>query len=452
MTVLGTGTGPVVGSPVVGGPVADGFVSARLGIRLQVTAGTPGGGRFADAVELGLRRNPNRAQLLVSRLLGKHIPVPVADVLSAAHQLGGCVRAVCGGRTPVVIGFAETATALGHGVAAVSAAGGGPASYLHTTRRPGPPGARVIRFCEEHSHAVDQSLAVLSDAVLTTDAPLVLVDDELTTGTTAVNAISALHRIWPRETYVLASLIDCRDERRRAEVERSVRALGATVLSVSLLEGRVRLPAGVLARAAELVSSLPGRGFPSATPHAVTGGQRPAAVPVSWLDCALPAGGPATGRHGWDADAERAAVGAMGSVATSLPVAGDARTLVLGDEELMYLPQLLAAALGREVRVSTTTRTPAVALDAPGYPLRTVLAYASTEDGRRPAFAYNVAPSEHADPGNAPGFDDIVLVTDARPASRAGPLAALLSRSAARGVHIVVLGQPADAVRPAGRS
>ncbi len=54
--------------------------------------------RLAESLEVGLRQNPKRAQLLVSRLLGKHIPVPVSDVLAAAHSLGALVRAAAPGR------------------------------------------------------------------------------------------------------------------------------------------------------------------------------------------------------------------------------------------------------------------------------------------------------------------------------------------------------------------
>ncbi len=169
----------------VAGQRWDRSVAGQLGIAVRVTPSFPDAARFVGAVEVGLRRNPNRAQLLVSRVLGKHIGVPVGEVRAAADALGSVVRSACAGQTPVVVGFAETATGLGHGVAAISAADGGPAPCLHTTRRPAPAGARVVRFSEEHSHATDQALVLLDDAGLRGNRPLVLVDDELTTGSTA---------------------------------------------------------------------------------------------------------------------------------------------------------------------------------------------------------------------------------------------------------------------------
>jgi len=209
------------------------------------------------------------------------------------------------------------------------------------------------------------------------------------------------------------------------------------VVSVSLLDGRVRLPADVLAAARELIASLPKQPEARARRSAVARGS--GRVPVSWRDVALPHGVPAIGSMGWGPDQERSARAAMSLAAAALPVARDDRTLVLGDEELMYLPQLLADALGSDVRTSTTTRTPAVTIDRPGYPLRTVLAFGSTEDGHRPAYAYNVAASQHADAGNAPGFDHIVLVTDAPRGPCTDELVGRLAESAGRSVHVITL-------------
>ena len=409
------------------------WVATRLDVDLAVRAAAGAlGPTVLDSIELGLRRNPRRAQLLVSRVLGKHIPVPVSDVLGAASLLGDLVRAAGAGGTPIVVGFAETATGLGHAVAAVSAADGGPAPYVHTTRRPAPPGARLVQFLEEHSHATDQTLALLpggivDDTTLRGDVPLVLVDDEISTGTTARNAIRALHAVWPRSRYVLASLLDSRTAEQRRQTEEFGAGLGAEVVSVSLLAGTVRTPADVLPRAAQLLEGLPDPTGPRGVP-----------VPVATSSVRLPAGVPTSAAHGWDAGCERLLTEVVHDLAGSLPVHRDGPTLVLGDEEFMYFPQRLAAALGGQVRTSTTTRSPAAAVDTTGYPLRSVLGFPATEDAGRAAFAYNVAPSAQADPGNAPGFDDIVFVTDAPVTGHVEEgLLRLLAVSARRAVHVV---------------
>jgi Phosphoribosyl transferase/TRSP domain C terminus to PRTase_2 len=408
------------------------WVGDRLGIDLVVRARVPVGATVLESVELGLRRNPRRAQLLVSRLLGKHVPAPVEEVLGAAHLLGGLVRDACRGGTPIVVGFAETATGLGHAVASVSGADGGGAPYVHTTRRPAPPAARLVQFLEEHSHATDQTLALVpggpvDDATLRADVPLVLVDDEISTGTTASNAIRALHAVWPRRRYVLASLLDSRTAEQQRQLTEFGAGLGAEVSSVALLAGTVTTPPDVLARAARLLDALP----------APTGADG-SSVPVVRHDGTLPDGVPTHAAQGWDRACEAALAAVVRDLAGTLPVHRDGRTLVLGDEEFMYVPQRLAAALGGRVRTSTTTRSPAAAVDTEGYPLRTVLGFPATEDAGRAAFAYNVAPSERIDPGNAPGFDDIVFVTDAPVAAHVeAGLLRLLAASARRSVHVV---------------
>jgi hypothetical protein len=129
------------------------------------------------------------------------------------------------------------------------------------------------------------------------------------------------------------------------------------------------------------------------------------------------------GRHGFPA-AERAAFDAAvrevaAALRPALPVAAGSRVLVLGTEELMYLPTRIAAELARALRpagadvlVSSTTRSPVVPVDDPGYAIRTRLSFGSSDDpadGPGPRFAYNVAPA-----GGAAPFDAVVLVADDR--------------------------------------
>ena len=385
-----------------------GWVAARTGAALH----TP-----LPVAELALRRNPKRAHLLVSLLLGKHVPVPATTVLGAAADLGALVRDALGGRTPYVVGFAETATALGHGVAAVCASDGGPAPYVHTTRRPAPAGVQPLRFEEEHSHAVDQALAVLDEAPLhDEDLPLVLVDDELSSGRTAVNAIRVLQARWPRRTYVLATLLDVRSDAQRQATAEAVADLGATLLDVSLVAGRVELPEGLTSRAADLVTA--------AAPEVA----RPASGSVRrWtLDAAA-----VNGAFGWDAAAEAALREAAHVLAGALRPHLPGSVLVMGDEEFMYAAQLTGAAL--DAATSSTTRSPALVVDEPGYPLRTALQFASTDEAGRTSFAYNVAPSGLPERGRAPGFDVVVLLSDGEP--REALTSALAG--AAPDVHVV---------------
>src|SRR5437899_10022590 len=105
------------------------WVAERLGVELA------GDDNLTDLLGLALRRNPKRAHLLVSNVLGKHVPQSPSVVYGHGFALGRRVRDLLGtdeARTAVVLGYAETATGLGHSVAD----GLGLAPCLHSTRRP----------------------------------------------------------------------------------------------------------------------------------------------------------------------------------------------------------------------------------------------------------------------------------------------------------------------------
>ncbi|MCI0385102.1 phosphoribosyltransferase [Streptomyces sp. CNQ085] len=382
------------------------WVAQRLGVRLEAPSGEEDG-RLRDLLGLALRRNPRRAHLLVSQVLGKHVPQLPGTVHGTGLRLGERVRELLGADAAraVVLGYAETATGLGHSVAD----GLGTAPYLHSTRRAVPGVEPVGGFEEEHSHATSHLLLPQDPRLLAGDGPLVLVDDEFSTGTTVMNTMTALHRAFPRERYVIVALTDLRGPQDRARLGKFAADLGARIDVVALATGTVRLPGDVLERGAALVEA-----HYSPPPRPATGfdpGQ------VRRVELGWPLGLPDGGRHGFTpahrARLEAALPAMAGRMAAHLPE-GARRVLVLGCEELMYAPLRLADALtgatGAEVRYSTTTRSPVLAVDEPGYAIRTRLVFPAhdgpadgTPDRPGDRYAYNIA---------GQGFDAVVAVVD----------------------------------------
>ncbi|WP_431033157.1 phosphoribosyltransferase [Streptomyces sp. P6-2-1] len=414
------------------------WVAERLGVRLS---GDPG---IEELLGLALRRNPKRAHLLVSHVLGKHVPRSPRLVAETGRALGREVRALLGDAADeaVVLGYAETATALGHCVAD----GIGTAPYLHSTRRPVPGIAPVGGFEEAHSHATSHLLLPADPGLLTAAGPLVLVDDEFSTGSTVINTLRELHALRPRTRYVVVALTDMRGPADRARLDALAAELGARIDLVAAVAGHVELPPDVLDRGLALVAAEEARQAAEARETAEArktaearettetgetaatgeGAAREAAAlrtagpartrPVHLsLAPDWPAGLPEGGRHGFapaDRDRLDAALPALAARMRAALPEGGGRLLVLGTEELMYTPLRLAEAVETgapewDVCFSTTTRSPVLAVDDPGYAIRTALAFPAHDepaDGPGPRYTYNVAGA---------GFDAILLVTDA---------------------------------------
>ncbi len=454
---------------------AGSWVQDRLDVRLD---GQPGadGLHVRDLLGLALRRNPRRAHLLVSAVLGKHVPTDPRLVRAAGLRLGALAATALGaparqgppavawraalagdgpaarqvldaalaGTAPVpgalVVGYAETATGLSQAVAEALGA-----ACLHSTRRAVPGADGYAGFEEEHSHATGHQLLPAEPEVLARLAdpasPLVLVDDELSTGRTVANTLRALHARTPREHYVVAALVDVRSATDHERLDALAAELGARVDAVALAAGSVRLPPDVLTRGERLVAAV--------APPAPR--ERPvpaaAALPVDW-----PARVPTTARFG-TAPRHAAAVAAAdlaGPAAADLAGAED--VLVLASEELMHAPLLLAAQLAQRlagtVRFSSTTRSPVLAVDADGYAVRSSAAFRSHDpavDGPGVRYAHNADRTARGEPP----WGALVLVVDSAsdPAALRAPDGALAALAPlAERLHLATL--PADVWSP----
>ncbi|MEW5631778.1 phosphoribosyltransferase domain-containing protein, partial [Streptomyces hydrogenans] len=109
-------------------------------------------------------------------------------------------------------------------------------------------------FEESHSHATSHLLLPEDPELLAGKGPLVLVDDEFSTGNTVLNTIRGLHERYPRDRYVVVALVDMRGPADRDRLTGFAAEIGARVDLISLAAGTVDLPDGVLEKGQELVA------------------------------------------------------------------------------------------------------------------------------------------------------------------------------------------------------
>lgn len=216
-----------------------------------------------DLFGVAVRQNDKRPFLFVSKVLGKHLPVDPSVLLAAGKLLAlawtgdsgwEAWSALVKGEVPppfeqvlarldgsrhtvevptLLIGFAETATGLAR---AVADAFDGDLRYVSTTREllPGP---EPLTFDEAHSHARTHLLHLdPTDPFWKRCRRAVLVDDEFTTGRTALRLIERLHGAFGIREFVLLTLLDNSTVEERTALEQR---LGVRITVTALLQGRI---------------------------------------------------------------------------------------------------------------------------------------------------------------------------------------------------------------------
>ena len=170
-----------------------------------------------DLLGFAQRINPKRAFLFVSKVLGRHIPVAPGTMRHAFTDLANLVPDDL--PEPIlVIGMAETAVGLSAGVHQALQTRYPNALLLNSTRHSqhnkNNTETLLTTFSEDHSHAsqhlIYQSADTVTQAQLLASKTLIMVDDEASTGNTCVNVVTALRNagLTELEQVHLTTLVD----------------------------------------------------------------------------------------------------------------------------------------------------------------------------------------------------------------------------------------------------
>lgn len=330
-------------------------------------------------------QNAKRSYLLVNPLQAKHMPVSPSQALSMMEALGQQI-AENHPAAKLVIGFAETATAIG---AVVAGCLGADCLYVQTTRETFPAASAWFDFAEEHSHAVEQRLCSEGfDGWLDQTDVVVLVDDEISTGKTLINMVNQIQKSFPKlaeKTIVAASILN----RVSAENTETLRQAGITC------EYLVKLPQDDYTAMVQAYDVQEGR---PVTPIKMQ-------MQCKQLPCqcdAEPRTGVCIGAY--QQDCETLADAFINTMLDGQMA--EQRILVLGTEECMFPALTLAKELEERmstgiVRCHATTRSPIGVCAERDYPIQSGWRLHSFYDSERVTYLYNIQ-----------DYDTVIVVSD----------------------------------------
>lgn len=354
-----------------------------------------------DLVRIAKRENnTKRGYLVVDPLQGKHVPVEPSKALNLFKSLAEKLQGKYEGERLLLIGFAETATAIGAQAAITLGT-----KYIQTTREV-IPDVSYLFFSEAHSHATEQKLVKDDiDRVINETDRIVFVEDEVTTGNTIMNIIRIIRREYQRKIkFAVASLLNGMTEEylkiyREEEIE--LHYLVKTDHSgYSAIAEKYHCD-GLSIRAIQeehtqekLAVSIQDKIW-NELPHIIS-------IP-GWMNA----------RRFVDAKQYETACRKLAeTVIVETSVKQGERVLVIGTEEFMY-PALLTGyeieKMGCVVRCHSTTRSPIAVSTEEEYPLHCRYELRSLYDPDRKTFIYDLE-----------NYDRVIVMTDAALASLKG--------------------------------
>ena len=308
-----------------------------------------------DLVRIAKRENnTKRSYLVVDPLQGKHVPVEPSKALNLFKSLAEKLQGKYEGERLLLIGFAETATAIGAQAAITLGT-----KYIQTTREV-IPDARYLFFSEAHSHATEQKLVKDDiDRVINDIDRIVFIEDEVTTGNTIMNIIKIITKEYQKKIkFAVASLLN-----------------GMTEESLKIYQDE-KIELHYLVK----------------TDHSGYGAVAEQYRCDGLYICAIPENHT---HESADIDVQSE---------KNMRVKQGERVLVIGTEEFMY-PALLTGQeiekMGCEVRSHSTTRSPIAVSTEEEYPLHCRYELRSLYDPDRKTFIYDLE-----------NYDRVIVMTD----------------------------------------
>lgn len=341
-----------------------------------------------DIVHICKRKNnAKRDFLFVNAFQGKHLSVSPSTAFTLYEELANEIRSSLSQEEKlVVIGFAETATAIGQYIACSLE---NCIYYMQTTREKISGVIPLLEFREEHSHATEQLLYGELSAFMGCNR-ILFVDDEISTGNTILNFISALEKIGIHKRYGVASFLNWQNE----EWTQKFKKLDISTHFV--VRGALKdLAAKVPVTVSEQFQPAPT--FTTA-PTLFT-------VKCSISNFYADRLGRVHVRLKDFTDVLYSAIKKV--VETTLPTSNE-DVLVLGTEEFMFAPLVFGKMLSEKRHISVqfhaTTRSPIKASKFGTYAISRCFPIASCYDSTRNTFVYNLKK-----------YDKVYIVTDVVP-------------------------------------
>ncbi|MBF8982416.1 phosphoribosyltransferase [Lutibacter sp. B2] len=341
-----------------------------------------------ELFSMAKRYNKKRSFLFVSKVLGKHIPVNPRTVIDTSEMLAREYRkTIHGKKKTLFIGFAETATALGHAMFDCFEN----ASYIHTTREEMIDKESFISFEEEHSHATAHRCYPIDESIFKNSETIVLVDDEITTGKTALNIIRSIQKKYPKKEYAVVSILDWRKKEDIKRYEELQNELDIKIHTVSIISGEITVE-GTPSKKKEIKMKENSQKIDINMHYLDEEFEKVHFASVNNLNeiNSIP----------YIKETARFGLSSMEvkEIHEKCKCAGEKlgklrngkHTLCLGNGEFMYIPLKIASHMGDGVVYHSTTRSPIHPFDQGNYAIKNAFSYPNPEDATIMNYFYNI--------------------------------------------------------------